>query len=324
MPRRSCYARRMPDADLNLLIALDALLTEVSVAGSARRLGLSASAMSRTLARLREATGDPLLVRAGRGMVLTPRAEELRVRARNAVNEARIVLRPIASELDLSTLERTFTIRTSEGFVDAIGASLIAAATAAAPHVRLRFAPKPDKTVEPLRDGSIDLEIGVLGEMGPEIRVQALFRDRFLGVVRKGHPLETEGAVTAERYAAFGHIVASRRGRLNGPVDVALAALGLTRTIVAVVPGFPAALTVARTSELVALVPASFLNAQPEHQGNAAFVTTFAFELPVTTERFTVSQMWHPRLDVDPAHRWLRNLVLTLCRKQAHLLNDDL
>ncbi len=307
----------MPDADLNLLIALDALLTEVSVAGAARRLGLSASAMSRTLARLREATGDPLLVRAGRGMVLTPRAQELRERARHTVNEARSVLRPVSAELDLSTLDRTFTIRTNEGFVDVIGAALIAAATAAAPRVRLRFALKPDKTVAPLRDGSIDLEIGVLGDMGPEIRIQALFRDRFIGVVRKGHALETGGAVTAERYVAFGHIIASRRGRLNGPVDMALAALGLTRTIAAVVPGFPAALAVARASDLVALVPAFFLHAQPEHQEGASAVTTYAFELPVHTERFTVSQMWHPRLEMDPAHRWLRNLVQTVCRQKT-------
>jgi DNA-binding transcriptional LysR family regulator len=170
-----------------------------------------------------------------------------------------------------------------------------------------------------LREGSVDLEIGVLGEMGPEVRVQALFRDRFLGVVRKGHSLETEGDVTAERYAAFGHVVASRRGHANGPVDVALAALGLARTIVAVVPGFPAALAVARASDLVALVPASFLNAQPENQGYAVSVTTYAFELPVTTERITVSQMWHPRLEADPVHRWLRNLVLTVCRLQVPL-----
>lgn len=319
MSRGPCYAAPMPELDLNLTVALDALLSQGSVAGAARRLALSASAMSRTLARLRAVTGDPLLVRAGRGMVLTPHAEELRARTRNAVHEAQAVLRPASSALDLSTLERSFTIRSNEGFVDAFGASLIAAATAAAPHVRLRFAPKPEKSVAPLREGSADIEIGVLSEMGPEVRVQALFRDRFLAVVRKGHPLETEGQVTAARYAAFGHVVASRRGRADGPVDTALAALGLTRTIVAVVPGFPAALTVARASDLVALVPASFLHAQPEHQGDTAFVTTYAFELPVSTERVTVSQMWHPRVEVDPAHRWLRNLILTVCRKQVPL-----
>src|SRR6201996_8294713 len=241
MSERRVLGSGMPEADLNLLIALDALLADGSVAGAARRLGLSASAMSRTLTRLREATGDPLLVRAGRQMVLTPHAEALRQRTQNAVHEARAVLGPGTTELDFSTLQRTFTIRSSDGFVEAFGASLIAAAAAVAPRVCLRFAPKLEKTAAYLRDGSADLEIGVLSEMGPEVRVQTLFRDRFIGVVREGHPLLGEGEVTPERYAACGHVVVSRQGRPAGPVDEALAALGLARTVVAVVPGFRAA-----------------------------------------------------------------------------------
>src|ERR1700712_1965803 len=146
----------MTEPDLNLLIALDVLLADGSVVGAARRLGLSASAMSRTLARLREATGDPLLVRAGRGMVLTPHAEALRQRTQNAVHEARAVLRPSTMEPDFSTLKRSFTIRANDGFVEAFGASLVAAASSAAPNVRLRFAPKPEKTAVHLRDGSAD------------------------------------------------------------------------------------------------------------------------------------------------------------------------
>ncbi len=109
----------MTDPDFNLLIALDALLTAGSVAGAARRLGLSASAMSRTLSRLRTATGDPLLVRAGRHMVLTPYAETLRERARNAAFEARVVLRPAQGALDPAALDRTFTLRANDGFVEA-------------------------------------------------------------------------------------------------------------------------------------------------------------------------------------------------------------
>jgi len=306
----------MPEADLNLLIALDALLADGSVAGAARRLGLSPSAMSRTLTRLREETGDPLLVRAGRQMVLTPHAEALRQRTQNAVHEARAVLRPATTELDFSTLQRTFTIRSNDGFVEAFGASLIAAATAVAPRICLRFAPKLEKTAAYLRDGSADLEIGVLSEMGPEVRVQALFRDRFIGVVRQGHPLATERDVTAQRYTAFGHVVASRHGRTSGPVDEALEALGLERTIVAVVPSFPAALAVARNSDLIALVPASVLGNQSVQQELSAFAGTHAFELPVTTGEITVSQMWHPRLEVDPVHRWLRQLTLTVCRER--------
>jgi DNA-binding transcriptional LysR family regulator len=301
----------MAEPDLNLLVALDVLLTDGSVAGAARRLGLSASAMSRTLTRLRETTGDPLLVRAGRAMVLTPHAEALRHRAHALVEEARSVLRPPTATFDASTLRRTFTLRANEGFVELFGAALIAAAAAEAPSVRFRFAPKPEKTATSLREGTVDLEIGVLGEMGPEVRLQALFRDHYVAVVRKGHPLESVRKVSAKQYVAFGHVVASRRGVATGPVDTALAALGLERTVVAVVPGFAAALAVARASDLIALVPAACL----WHTDLTAHAATmYAFALPTPTARFTVSQMWHPRVEADPAHRWLRHMVLTVCR----------
>src|SRR5271154_1834152 len=115
----------MDDVDLNLLVALDALLAEGSVTGAARRLGLSSSAMSRTLARLRSATGDPLLVRAGRRLVPTPRAGELRDRVHELSRDVRAVLTPQAGHLDLASLERTFTIRASEGFVDLFAAALV-------------------------------------------------------------------------------------------------------------------------------------------------------------------------------------------------------
>lgn len=304
------------DVDLNLLPALDALLAEGSVAGAARRLGLSESAMSRTLARLRAATGDQLLVRAGRGMAPTPRADELRGRARELAHEARALLRPALAQLDIAVSERSFAIRANEGFVEAFAAHLVAAVAAAAPRAQLRFAPKPDKDVRPLREGLVDLEIGVLGETGPEVRIQALYRDRFVGVVRDGHPLLRE-EVTPARYAAHGHVVASRRGRAHGPVDEALAALGLARSVVAVVPGFPAALAIARASDLVALAPVSFFKAVQERYAEPTAVGLRSFPLPVTTQEITVSQMWHPRLDADPAHRWLRGVVLAACRDVA-------
>ena len=306
----------MTDIDLNLLTALDALLAEGSLVGAARRLGLSASAMSRTLARLRAATGDPLLVRAGRGMVPTPHATDLRNRVRELAQDAHAVLRPVVSGLDLAQLKRSFIIRSNEGFVEVFSARLVAVVTAVAPKVQLLFVPKPDKDVRALREGLVDLDIGVLGRSGPEVRIQALFRDRFVGAVRDGHPLLGKGKVTPERYAGFGHVVASRRGSPNGPVDEALAALGLTRTVVTVVPNFRAALAVASVSDLVALVSSSFFNATHGHQTKSGFAAVRSFPLPVRTEAITVSQMWHPRLDADPAHRWLRGLVLATCREQ--------
>jgi DNA-binding transcriptional LysR family regulator len=301
----------MDGMDMNLLAALDALLAEGSVTGAARRLGLSSSAMSRTLARLRSATGDPLLVRAGRGLVPTPRAAELRDRVHQLTRDVRTVLSPHAGHLDVASLERTFTIRASEGFVELFAAPLVAAVTQAAPCVRLRFAPKPDKDAFPLRDGEIDLEIGVPGASAPEVRTRFIFRDDFIGAARAGHPL-LAGPVTPERYARCRHVVASRKGAFTGPVDDALEKLGLRREIVAVVPGFPDAMRIARQSDLIALVPRSCLggaltSADPPAHGLAGF------DLPVRTPEIAISAMWHPRMDADPAHRWLRDTVMAVC-----------
>ncbi len=295
----------MSAIDLNLLTALEVLLAEGSVTGAARRLGLSQSAMSRTLARLRAATGDPLLVQAGRGMVPTPHAESLRDRARAAAGEARALLSPQTAALDLSKLTRSFAIRANDGFVEAIGPSLITAA-AEAPGVLLRFVPKPDKDIRPLREGLIDLEIGVIGDAGPELRIQTLFRDNWVGVARADHPL-LQGPVTPQAFAACRQVGIARRDKAApGPLELALAAFDIRPVIAASVPGFPAALAIARRTGLVALLPRCMLPAMPE--GMASFA------LPVETPDFTVSQLWHPRFDADPGHRWLRGIVASVCR----------
>lgn len=286
--------------DLNLLVTLDVLLTEGSVARAARRLRLSPSAMSRALSRLRETVGDPLLVRAGRGLVPTPRALELRERVGRLVQEATGILRP-AQEIDLKRVVRTFTFRSSEGFVESFGPDLIARAEVDAPGIRLRFVPKLDKESTSLRDGTVDLETGVVGrESGPEIRTQALFHDRFVGVVRSGHAL-SRGKITPARYAAGRHVVFSRRGVPRGRIDARLAELGLQREVAAIVAGFATALALARSSELIATVPAR--HTESLRQG------MFSFPLPFAAPEITVSLLWHPRLDADPAHRWLRELV---------------
>lgn len=297
----------MATPDFNLLVTLDVLLAEGSVARAARRLRLSPSAMSRALARLRETTGDPLLVRAGRGLVPTPRAMELREQVSQLVQDAEAVLRP-AKKLRLKQLARTFTLRTREGFVENFGPALVARIAAEAPGVRLCFVQKLDKDSTPLRDGIVDLETGVVGKTAaPELRVQALFRDRFIGVVRAGHPL-SKGKLTPERYADSRHIGVSRRGLGTEPVDEALASLGLERDVATLVGGFSTALALARASDLVATVP-------ERHTGNLRD-GMHSFALPVATPPFTVSLLWHPRLDADPAHRWLRACVREVCAGQ--------
>jgi DNA-binding transcriptional LysR family regulator len=298
------YSLCMDMPDLNLLVTLDVLLAEGNVTRAAQRLQLSPSAMSRSLARLREITGDPLLVRAGRGLVPTPRALELRAKVSQLVQDAQAVLRP-EKILELKKLERTFTLRTSEGFAENFGPSLIARLNAEAPLVLLRFIQKLDKESAQLREGTIDLETGVVvATMGPEVLAQALFRDRFVGVVRQGHPL-CDGVVTAARYAAGRHIDISRRGLEMRPIDDALGLLGLERTIAVIVGGFSTAVALARDSDLIASVPEI-------HTGNLR-AGMHTFGLPFATPEFTVSLLWHPRFHADPVHRWLRGLVVEIC-----------
>jgi len=283
-------------------VALDALIEQRSVTGAARTLRLSTSAMSRTLGRLREALNDPILVPAGRVMVPTAHAETIAQQVHLLNREVHGVLGP-ARPVALEQLNRQFNIRANEAFVVSQAARLAEAVARQAPNVRLRFAPKPDRDSTALRDGSIDLDIGAKPGEGAELRVQALFRDRFVGVARAGHPL-LGGAlpVTAEEFAATGQVVAAWSDRFEGPIDEALAAVGLQREVRVVVPSFPAVLAVAADSDLVGVVPRSFCEPR--------LVPAIAmFELPVATPPIVVSQMWHPRLDADPAHRWLRGVV---------------
>jgi DNA-binding transcriptional LysR family regulator len=291
-------------ADLNLLVALDVLLAEGSVARAARRLRLSPSAMSRTLARLRETTGDPLLVRAGRSLVPTPRALELRERVSRLVQDGEAVLSP-QENLDLERLVRTFTLRTSDGFVENVGPAILARVRAEAPGVRLRFVQKADKDGAPLRDGAADIETGVVEPMtAPDLRAHALFRDRLVGVVRAGHPL-SRVKITPSRYVAGEHVTVARKSLERGPVDEALELLGLVRETAIIVGGFSSALALARFSDLIATVP-------ERHTGNLR-QGMLSFPLPVSVPEMTVSMLWHPRLDADPAHRWLRRCVLDAC-----------
>lgn len=298
----------MSKPDFNLLVTLDVLLAEGCVARAAKRLRLSPSAMSRALARLRETVGDPLLVRAGRGLVPTPRALELRERVGQLVQDVESVLRPTVKP-NLKQLVRTFTMRTSEGFVENFGPGLITRLSKEAPGVRLRFVQKANKDSVPLREGSVDLETGVVEETtAPELRMQALFRDRLIGVVQMGHPL-SKGRITPVRYASGRHIGVSRTGFDKGPIDEALRLLGVDRTITTTVGGFATAVALARASDLIATVP-------ERHTGNLR-AGMHSFSIPIVTPEFTVSMLWHPRLDADPAHRWLRECVREVCAEQT-------
>jgi len=296
---------RMQPLDLNLLIALDALLSEGSVTAAAERMNLSVPTMSRTLSRIRDMVGDPIFVRAGRVLVPTPRAEALREGAREVVQQARALLQR-AEHFDFHTLERTFTIRADDGFVSSFGPVLLRLLMDAAPGVRLTFRAQGQQDVESLREGLIDLDIGVIADMGPEIVRQALFRDRFVAAFRVGHPLERAEVITPEMFAEYRHVTVSRRGRTSGPVDDILATKGLTRNVVTVAPTFAEALSIARETDLVATV-AERLTQTARHGMRTR-------ELPIVTPPVPISQAWHPRFGVDPGHRALRALLKQACQ----------
>jgi DNA-binding transcriptional LysR family regulator len=262
--------------------------------------------MSRALERLRKTTGDPLLVRAGRTLVLTPRALEIKNKINDVVHNAETILRP-AETIDLKELKRIFTLRTSDGFVDNFGSNLIKRIETEAPHVRLHFVQKLNKESSHLRDGSVDLETGVVGTITSlEIRVRALFRDRFIGVVRDGHPL-SQGQITPTRYSSGRHVFISRRGLDKGIIDEVLQKSGLQRDIITTVSNFSAALALTRTSDLIATVP-------ERHTGNLRD-GLFSFPIPLDIPPITVSMLWHPRMDADPPHRWLRQCILDICNE---------
>jgi DNA-binding transcriptional LysR family regulator len=299
----------MSELDINLLRALDALLAEASVARAADRLNLSAPAMSRTLARIRAATGDPILVRAGRRLVPTPRAIAMRERVRAVVTEATQLLRP--QDMAPARLPpRILRVRAGDGFAGTFAALIMAAVQQSAPQLALRFMPEGDEDPEALRDGRIDLEIGKLGPMGPEIKTQTLYRDRFVGIARTGHPL-LKKPVTAARYAAALHVSASRRGLAEGPIDAAVKELGIGRCVALVVPGFHPALFAVIGSDLLGAVPATVASQAVERGLKIA-----SFELPVKVPPATYAQAWHPRFDADTGHRLLRDKVRAVCSRR--------
>ncbi|WP_431927342.1 LysR family transcriptional regulator [Amycolatopsis tucumanensis] len=288
--------------DLNLLRVFDALLREGSVTAAAERLHLSIPATSRALGRLRRAMDDPILVRAGRGMAPTPFALRTAPRVRSLLEEASALI-SADREVRLAELERTFTIRINDGVAATLAAAAVEAASAVAPGVTLRFVAEGSESAEALRDGSVDLDIGVGEATAPDIRTAVLYRERLVGIVRADSPLGRHRRPTLAQLCRHPHVSASRRGRARGPLDEALDAAGLQRHVAAVVPTFAVAALLVSSSGYVGLVPQRLAAQYGSVLGLRWFPV--AAELP----ELEVNLQWHARLDADPAHRWLRATI---------------
>ncbi|GAA3532432.1 LysR family transcriptional regulator [Amycolatopsis ultiminotia] len=293
--------------DLDLLRVLDVLLQEGSVTRAAERLGSSPAAVSRTLARLRRAAGDPLLVRAGQGLVLTPRALEPKDEVAALVHRAERILRP-GPGFAPAELRRTFTVQAADLVVGGLAAPLTARVLAEAPQVNVVFLPESVEESGALRDGRADLELGAAGHRDTETLTEPLLALPIVGVARRGHPL-FDGPIDAQRFAAAGHIGVSRRGKRHGPIDSALARLGLTRRVPVVVPGHPSALALAAGSELVTLAVAGWLGPLMDSLGLRTF------PIPLELPPIELGLAWHPRTAADPAQRWFREHVKAAVRE---------
>ncbi|OLZ72089.1 LysR family transcriptional regulator [Streptomyces sp. IMTB 2501] len=285
--------------DLNLLRVLDALLQENSVTRAAERLGTSPAAVSRTLARLRRVVGDPLLVRAGQGMVPTPRAQELREEVGALLRGCDNVLRPGAG-FEPVHLQRTFTVQATDLLLAGIAGTLTDRIRAEAPRVDVVFLPEALEGGPALRQGEVDVELGVLGHLDPEIRTRHLTQKTLVGVARSGHPL-FEKRIDARRFAAADHIGISRHGKRLGSIDHVLAERGLRRRIAVVVPSHTSAMILARDTDLVALALADWL---PD---TTAALGLRTFPIPLDLAPLDFGMAWHPRNSADPGHRWFRD-----------------
>ncbi|MEV5897507.1 LysR family transcriptional regulator [Nonomuraea fuscirosea] len=292
----------MDHVDLNLIEALDALLAENSVTKAAARLHTSAPAMSRALSRLRRAFDDPLLVRAGRDLVPTPRALELRGEAHAIATRARALFAP-STAADPRTTVRVFDLQVTDMLSTTFIPALIDDLRVEAPGISLRLRPENLEDTPALREGLVDLEIGSIRPGDPEIRVETLVTETLAGVVRPGHPLAEAAAVTPERFAAADHIVVSRRGRAHGPIDEQLAGLDLRRRVVAVVPTFAGALFLARETDVVCVAPTRLGRPMLETLGLRTF------PIPLTLPTVTIDMAWHPRNHHDRTHQLLRERI---------------
>ncbi|MCX5588711.1 LysR family transcriptional regulator [Streptomyces erythrochromogenes] len=292
--------------DLNLLTALDALLEEGSVAGAAARLHVTPPAMSRSLGRIRKATGDQILVRTGRTMVPTTRALAMRAQVHALVQQAHLLL-SAQRELDLAALERVFTVRWHDALTAACGTALITAVRRQAPGVRLRLPAEPGTDDAELRRGEVDLESSAGAPTLPDIRHRLVGRDRLVLAVRPGHPL-TDGPLTPDRYAAAEHLTVSRRGSLRDPIDDALTARGLERRVVAAGPTTAFALQLALGSDLVVTLPDAVTRTARDQLG----LVTLQSPLPLPD--IPLHLLWHQRYDDDRAHTWLRETAAATVR----------
>jgi len=293
--------------DLNLLKALSALLDTGSVSKAANLANLSQPAMSRALSRLQQTMKDPLLVRSGRGMVLTPRGEALRDPVRDALSQVSRVFKP--QVFDPSKADNRFRIMAPDYLAQTILPPVIAQVFNIAPKVQIEIENLSATGITEMCEGKISLGFGVVND-GPElvnVAAQALFQDRQICLMRKNHPLAKK-SMSLNSYAAASHALLSITGKGGGRIDDILKEHDLARTIALRVTHFLTISAVIAPTDLIITVP-ELLARQVMTDELAVVPLPKALQTPP----FTVSQIWHERFTADPAHQWLRRMIKSKC-----------
>ena len=294
--------------DLNLLVALDAMLREGSVSRAARECGLSQPAMSRALARLRDLLDDPLLVRAGQRMVPTARAKQLQRPLEQALEAVRNAL-DASLEFDPATTSRSFALGSLDTTQLVVLPRLLEALSASAPNVRIAthgFFDTPE-VVARLESGELDAAVGRFEALPPAIRSLPLFRERMVCLARRGHP-RVGRRLTLRSYLAEAHVSAETVARPELPftIESLLGERGHSRRVVATISNIALAPFIVSRTDLLCTAPARSIAPFCENLG--VRMLRPPFETPV----FEMDLIWHDRVADDPGHRWLRDTLARL------------
>jgi len=289
--------------DLNLLVVFQQLLRERRVSRVAVTLGLSQPAVSNALRRLRGLLGDELFLRTPAGMEPTPYALQLAAPVGQALDTLRDALNVRAS-FDPASSTRCFTLAMTDVGETYFLPVLMDALAQQAPGATLRCVPVAD---EGLRDdmaaGRVDVALGLLPQLQAGFFQQALFRQRYVALMREGHPLATQARITAAMYRQASHVRVVSAGTGHGRVDEALERLGIRRTVQLTVPHYVALGHVLGSTGLLATVPERFADRMAAPFGLVARPLTL--KLPSST----IAQLWHAHLHRDPGHQWLRGVI---------------
>ncbi len=294
--------------DLNLLVTLEALLSERNVTRAAARLSLSQPAVSAQLARLREVFDDPLLLPAQRGMTPTAKALSLLEPLRQALDQVRGVATSHLN-FDPATADLTVTIAASDYLQTSVLQPLVLRLRREAPGVRIAVRHMdPAQHAAQMARGDIDLGLMQPVEAAPSLRMRALFHERYVLIARRGHPAlagKTIAKLSAKAFAKLEQVIVSPAGgAFSTPVDQALAGLGLKRQVVLSAASFLFVPDIVSRSDLVALVPERLV------KGRAAGLQVLTPPLPI--EGFDIAMVWHERNQGHAAQRWLREQVLAV------------